>query len=123
MKLLVCGGREFSDFKRLTARMNLIHAMEEVRCVIHGGARGADTLAGQWARDHGVQEVVCAANWDYHGKKAGPIRNKAMLLLAPDCAMVLPGGVGTKNMLTLLQAYGRATIFDYTDGVPDVEII
>lgn len=49
--------------------------------VIHGGATGADTMAGEWAewRPHPKMVTVYRADWAKHGKAAGPIRNRVML--------------------------------------------
>lgn len=48
--------------------------------LIHGAARGADEIAGQIAEDYGdVTTVAFPADWDKHGKAAGPIRNQQML--------------------------------------------
>jgi hypothetical protein len=47
--------------------------------IIHGGAKGADTLADQWAITNWVKIEEYKPNWEKHGKAAGPIRNKQML--------------------------------------------
>jgi hypothetical protein len=48
--------------------------------LIHGNGKGADTLADDWAfmRDN-VLHWAFPADWDTHGRKAGPIRNQRML--------------------------------------------
>lgn len=56
--------------------------------VIHGAARGADTLAGEWAQVHGLTEHAVPADWDKHGIAAGYIRNSKMLKdYNPDCVI------------------------------------
>jgi hypothetical protein len=47
--------------------------------VIHGAARGADTIAGWLAEQRGLQVMEFPAQWQKYGKSAGPIRNKQML--------------------------------------------
>ena len=47
--------------------------------IVHGGARGADTLAGSLAARHGFTVEVWPADWSRHGRAAGPIRNEAMV--------------------------------------------
>ena len=50
--------------------------------IVEGGARGADRCAGRWAarmRTQGVGWVRVRAEWERYGKRAGPIRNQAML--------------------------------------------
>lgn len=72
--------------------------------IIHGGARGADSLCGAWARDNGVPEIVMAAQWDKYGKQAGSMRNQWMFeILQPTYAVAFPGGVGTEHMVRILE--------------------
>lgn len=101
MRILVCGGRGYADKELLYKELDKIAEDEYISMLIHGAAKGADSLAGQWARDRGVQEVVCPANWDRHGRKAGYLRNKAMRDLGPDLVVAFPGGTGTQMMVEL----------------------
>ena len=72
---LVCGGRDFSDYDRLAKAL----ADRPVTAIVHGNARGADKMAGAWARAHGIPEIKIDPNWDYYGKAAGMKRNSWML--------------------------------------------
>lgn len=76
MKVLCCGDREWSD--RLTILRRLKQLSGEI-LVIHGAARGADILAGECAKELGFWVMEFPADWDKHGKSAGPIRNIQML--------------------------------------------
>jgi hypothetical protein len=49
--------------------------------VVHGGARGADSIAARAAEKLGAVTIECKANWNHFGKAAGPIRNSAMCAL------------------------------------------
>lgn len=111
MKVLVCGGRDFQDKKALTRTLWRIHHENKITMIIHGGARGADTMAGGIARASGIQEVICPANWDKHGKGAGHIRNSAMLNLAPDLVVACQGGRGTEDMMNISSQAGYEVIF------------
>lgn len=51
----------------------------EPTAICHGGARGADSLAGEWAEANGIPVTVYPADWERHGRAAGPIRNREML--------------------------------------------
>lgn len=114
MKICVTGGRDFADRDWVFNFLDRIHAndmrggpqyprrLSRLTHIVHGGAKGADTLAGEWARERGIQEVVCPANWDRNGKAAGHIRNSWMLdLLDPEFDIVFPcpGGKGTQGCL------------------------
>ena len=49
MKLLACGGRYYVNRDRLFATLDAIHARTPVTRLIHGSARGAESLAKDWA--------------------------------------------------------------------------
>ena len=102
MRILVCGGREFSGAHALEEFLDSFHrrARGPVDRVIHGGARGADALARDWARKRGIDCIVCEANWARESRAAGPIRNKRMLDAgSPGLVVVFQGGRGTANMI------------------------
>lgn len=123
MKVLVCGGRGFSNRRYLFDSLDAINEREAaITHVIHGGASGADSMAGQWASTHCVQEVRCPANWMVQGKSAGPIRNRAMLGLLPDIVVAFDGGAGTANMVAEARKAGvpvRDLRLSVTENVSD----
>lgn len=47
--------------------------------VIHGCARGVDTIASTIAAMLGAELLPFAANWTRYGRAAGPIRNQQMI--------------------------------------------
>lgn len=104
MRLLVCGGRDFSDRKLFRVTME---SKQGIKLIIHGGAKGADTLADQWAKKYAIPVVRMDALWDAHGKQAGGLRNQAMLdLLHPDAVLAFPGGNGTADMVRRAEKAG-----------------
>lgn len=97
MRLLVCGGRDFADYALLKSALNRYEDPVELA---HGGASGADDMAGAYAIDRGWPVRVFKADWAKHGKAAGPIRNQQMLdEFKPDIVIAFPGGRGTGDML------------------------
>lgn len=118
MRVLVCGGRDYANKMRVRSVMNVLHAETTIKCVIHGNCgkvdpetlivvRGADLMAKEWAIDHGVTQVPYPADWDTHGKAAGPIRNQTMLDVGkPDLVVAFPGGRGTDDMVAKARAAG-----------------
>lgn len=59
--------------------------------IVHGDARGADTLAARWAVAHNIRCEAVPARWDLYGKAAGPRRNIAMLeTYAPELVLGFP---------------------------------
>lgn len=108
MRALICGGRDFADaakFYRLMDAMNEQYG--PFACVIHGGARGADSLAGAFAVEHRLPLEIYRADWNVYGRAAGPIRNETMLSEGkPDIVFAFAGGRGTANMVALARASG-----------------
>lgn len=106
MQVLVCGGRDFTDRERLFRVIDWL-CPDQITCIIHGGATGADTLAGEWAKYSYVECKVYPAQWDKYGRSAGPVRNQQMLDEGkPDLVLAFPGGAGTRNMIMLARRAG-----------------
>ena len=106
MKLLVCGGRDFNDRDFLFKSLDQLHAEHHFSLLIHGGAKGADKLAGEWAADRGIEFKIFPADWDQYGRSAGMIRNRQMLNQKPDLVVAFSGGRGTQNMINISEAAG-----------------
>jgi hypothetical protein len=102
MKILVCGGREYVNKKFLYEFLDNFHKNSPVTKLIHGGAKGADSLAGEWAIQNKIETIVYKANWEKYGKTAGPIRNIQMLEEeSPEVIIAFPGGKGTLHMINI----------------------
>lgn len=100
-RVLVCGGRDYDDWRLLSETLSELHAERLITLVITGDARGADALAQRWANHAHVQVACYPPNWRFLGKKAGPIRNQAMIDHGkPDIVFAFPGGRGTEDMIT-----------------------
>lgn len=110
--MLVCGGRDFADRERVYALLDIIHSADAITMVIHGCARGADSLASDWGRSRGIRGVIgYQADWQKHGKAAGAIRNARMLAEGkPGLVVAFPGGRGTADMVRRARAAGVETM-------------
>ena len=99
--LLVCGGRDFNDLEFVWSCLDKVAQRVNITAVRHGAARGADTLADDWAVAEGIPVERMPADWKTHGRAAGPIRNSEMLKResAPVAAVAFPGGSGTADMV------------------------
>lgn len=107
MKVLVCGGRYFGDAHALELLLGAIHEGAGITEIIHGGASGADMLAGRFAVRNGIPVTVFPADWKAHRKAAGPIRNSQMLREGrPDMVVAFKGGRGTADMVKKAKAAG-----------------
>jgi hypothetical protein len=115
MRVLVCGGRNFSDYSFLSSVLTNIHTTTKITRIIQGEAPGADTLARQWANEHNILIIGFPADWNTYGRAAGPIRNKQMLDEGkPDVVIAFPGNKGTRNMVAQAVTHpSQPTILDY----------
>lgn len=108
MRVLVCGGRDFQDddaIDFMAYHLCKFHEAIPFSVLIHGAARGADSIAGWWADEMGIpteEYPISKQDWNTHGKRAGYLRNKQMYDEGrPDLVMAFPGGNGTQNMVDI----------------------
>ena len=111
MRILVCGGRDYADREKLAAFLADLRRTRGITHLIAGGARGADTMAAEWATARSIPCLAYMADWDGLGPKAGPIRNQRMLDEGkPDLVVAFPGGRGTADMVRRAREAGVETI-------------
>jgi hypothetical protein len=79
MKVAVVGSRSFNDYEKLKQTLD---QTPDISRIISGGAKGADSLAEQWAREKGIETVVYKPDWAKYGRGAGVVRNR---LIIEDC--------------------------------------
>jgi hypothetical protein len=103
VRVLVCGGRDFND-KHAVRR--LLKAFPAGITVVQGAAPGADTLAKQCAVELRQLYESYPAEWELHGKAAGPIRNRQMLDSGVDLVVAFPGGRGTEDTIRAAKQWG-----------------
>lgn len=130
-RVLVCGSRDYGMFINHQGKrtfnwnslesLTLWNVLEGYRAdwreqslnpfvVIEGRALGADQIAGEWANkqirngNRYIQHEMFPADWQNHGKAAGPIRNKKMLEVGKPTLILafsnnFEASKGTKNMI------------------------
>lgn len=111
MKLLIAGSRSLAHCK-----LDVLDAIEVgdnmlgllVDTVIEGGAAGVDEIGAEWAESNNLSVVRYPAEWDKLGKRAGYVRNTAMVSDC-DAAIVVWDGEsrGTRHTIDLLIASGK----------------
>ena len=77
-RLAIVGSREFTDYERFCLVVDGYHAFEASE-IVSGGARGTDTMAERYAFERNIPIKVHVAEWNVHGKSAGPIRNQKIV--------------------------------------------
>lgn len=107
-RVLVCGGRGYDNrsklFRILDSALEAATLAGKSFTLVHGGARGADSLSHVWAsmRKEHVTVRVYEADWETHGRSAGPIRNIKMLTESqPHVIIAFKGGSGTAHMVKI----------------------
>lgn len=76
--LLIAGSRTFEDRELLYRVADEVLAGERA-VIVEGGARGADSLAKDYALERGLDLVEFKADWKQYGRAAGPKRNDEMV--------------------------------------------
>lgn len=108
MKLIVAGGRDFTDISRMDSELkNLVMngtLPDDVELVC-GMARGADTTAYLlWKHVYQNPIHEFPAKWDTHAKSAGFIRNTEMAEFADFLVAFWDGSSrGTAHMIATMQ--------------------
>jgi hypothetical protein len=102
MKLLIAGSRTIKDFDLSP------YITDDVDTILTSGAKGIDTIAEQYAKEHGLDLVVIKPQYDLYGKGAPIVRNKT---LAENCdkALIIWDGTskGTKFTADYVQKLGK----------------
>jgi hypothetical protein len=85
----------------------LNHELGPFDVIIHGGATGADQMAGVWAAMAGL-DVLC---WTVEGRSASPVSNQRMIDEGkPDLVIAFPGGRGTADTVRRARQAGIQVI-------------
>ncbi len=102
-KIIVAGGRDIDEYKVVEdaiIEFTHNHMLEHKIEIVQGGAKGVDENARKYAIINNIQCRQFDADWNTHGKAAGPIRNKQMAEYADALILVWDGNSrGSKNML------------------------
>ena len=110
MRVLVCGDRHWDDQKYLFAVLDRLLVKHRFEVLIEGEAKGADTLAREWAEGRGITVLPFLADWKTYKKAAGPIRNRQMLERGEPTLVIafhrdIGRSKGTASMLALAKKY------------------
>lgn len=80
VKAVICGSRTITDPSLLDEIMETVKEEGyEIAEVVCGGARGADTIGENWARENGIPISYFLPDWKRYGNAAGHMRNHDMV--------------------------------------------
>ena len=120
LRVIVAGTRTFIDQQLLYSTLDSIltdYPEDKYKIIIISGcAKGPDSMAIQYAKNHDYELRKFPAEWDKLGKSAGIRRNLQMAQYAADVhhsgllvAFWDGNSPGTKNMIDVAQRYGIPT--------------
>lgn len=121
-RVMVTGSRDWNKPEAITKALDLmLQAMHEANAkreaekepytftLVHGACpTGADKIADTWAVEKGLHVERHPAQWQKHGKAAGPIRNQEMVDSMPLVVLGFPQGKsrGTRGCLDMAEKAG-----------------
>lgn len=114
MRVIIAGSRTFGS--RRAEVLEAIDACDQLGTiriteVISGCAQGVDKIGEEWAVDHGIHIRRFPADWDTHGKSAGPIRNREMARHAEAVILIWDGT--SRGSADMLRVAGEAGLVVY----------
>ena len=122
MKLAVVGSRNYHDREFAFDVLDAYREGREITSLVSGGAKGADSLATEYANIHNIPIEVILPDWDKHGKSAGFIRNVDIWNTSDEGVAFWDGiSKGTEHSFGLARKQGKMlTIFigrDFHDRI------
>lgn len=124
MKILITGDREWSDTLKM---IEVLSQFPAGTIIIHGACRGADNMAHAIGEELGFVIRNYPASWHEFGKRAGVLRNQAMLDLEHlehepfDLCLAFHNNIrsskGTRDMMSRANAAGIETRLIQSDEV------
>lgn len=105
MRVIVCGSRAWEDWTAIAERLG---RLPHDSVIVHGDAKGADSIAARCALRLHLGVEAHPAEWDRLGKRAGFVRNEKMALLGAELCIAFWDGSsrGTKDMIDRCHVHG-----------------
>ena len=101
MKIGVVGSRDFDDYKKLEKELNKI---EGITVIVSGGAKGADTLAREFAEKNDIKLTEFKPDYEQYGRGAPLRRNKKIVEYSDQIIAFWDGeSKGTKNTIDIAE--------------------
>jgi len=115
-RVIVTGGRDFglrkSERELIETTLMELYLQNGDLLIVHGDAKGTDTVAKEWGKREGLQVEAHKARWHdmsapgayrvpgtAHNANAGKDRNQKMADAGADLCLAFPGGNGTADMV------------------------
>lgn len=113
MRLGVVGSREFNDYRVLEESLEVILQLYPVTTIVSGGARGADSLAEDFAEEYGLQKIVHLPNTElYYPFVRAAMERNIQIVRDSDIVVAFWDGksTGTKHTINVCKALKKECI-------------
>lgn len=104
MKVLVCGGCDFTYSMSVFSALDQVHQLCRITEIVHGGAKGADALAARWAKKRNIPATVSEVDW---------------IKASPDAVVAFHGGDWTDMICDLARKHNVPLL--YWQGHGDIK--
>lgn len=78
MKVAIIGSRNFTDYDKLE-EIVISLCTQSTEYIITGDAKGADSMAEQYAQKFSIPVKVIKPDWKKYGRGAGVVRNREIV--------------------------------------------
>lgn len=125
-RLLVTGSRDWENVavlrEALYAAWRRLNQDDWSVVLVHGAARGADSMAASLWAEQGFPVEPHPAEWETLGRAAGPIRNSEMVGLGADEALAfpMPASIGTYDCIEKVVKAGITVRVYSPDGTYEI---
>lgn len=112
-RVLVTGSRTWTDLSVIVAALDGLLIEHPDMVLVHGKCpKGVDLMADAWAARRGVPVEGHPADWGAYGKRAGFLRNQAMVDTGPQMclAFIMDGSRGATHCANAARTAGIPTV-------------
>ena len=110
MNLAIVGSRSFNSYDLLKTEINKFIKENSITidCIISGGAKGADSLGEEYAKEYKIPTKIFYPDWNKYGKRAGYLRN-IDIIKNSDFVIAFWNGfsTGTKSSINLAKEQNK----------------
>jgi hypothetical protein len=112
MKVIIAGMRDFFDYE--VVKKVIKESGYPITEVVCGCAAGVDSLGERWAKENNIPISRFPADWNKHGRAAGPIRNQEMAVEGDKLIVVWDGeSRGTGDMVRRMKKMNKDVYIKY----------
>lgn len=75
MKISISGSRYYNDYQNFSRILRYYKENIHITHINIGDAKGVDSMCVRFCQENNINYTILKADWNKHGKAAGPIRN------------------------------------------------